>query len=60
MSQINIGDVVTIKSAPENKMTVGKTYTENGEAYTECYWYIDGEIKKSHLPVSILEKDGNS
>jgi uncharacterized protein YodC (DUF2158 family) len=52
--QAQPGDIVRLKSGGRH-MTAGKESHNNADVLT-CYWFEDGELRKSEVPKAALEK----
>lgn len=53
MTEIKVGDVVTLKSDSSYKMTVGEA-VEGTTGLFVCFYFYNGEIKKVQVPATVL------
>lgn len=55
-NQIKMGDVVTLKSDPSVKMTVGNYVSGSNNQLFDCFYFLNGEIRNFTIHKDALVK----
>ena len=55
MNEIKIGDIVTLKSDPSLKMTIGD-YVNQPDHFVVCFYFVNGEIRQFNIHKEALQK----